>query len=438
MAQFAKSIQFNIRYEKPEARNEFVTVLTLEAGLGEKHQLEFFVEYHDGLRQLLDFEPVAVMKKAEYWLEQFFNNVVKFVETVAGNEVNADSFDTEMFDEIKKCLKNIIKKIEATNPKAALSNEPFTVWEVISGLMNLEKINLDESLQEARDYISNQITNAADKMLTEQEDALRYGSAIERQFFKVYKKIVMALANQTAEQVLQMINLLSTKPSSYVVVEDNKIYVTVPLPDYRIPGYSKSVVDTISEADIEGNFWQAIAALNPSKRIANESLGFLEVEAEVVNGKFVRQFDGKWIVLNDESYDIFQDISEKHQNLMNVQGDASSRMLIKIGPEARNLEFGIFGVPDSEVFSDNIDHLSVDTSQLEDERYQDTTPEYDSYWVNTDSSSRPCHSVIDSYPYQKMFSWSQGSFCNAAFAYVRRCNNSGATISMPTLCNSVM
>ena len=91
---------------------------------------------------------------------------------------------------------------------------------------------------------------------------------------------------------------------------------------------------------------------------ANESLGFLEVEAEVVNGKYVRQFDGKWIVLNDESYDIFQDISEKHQNLMNVQGDASTRMLIKIGPEARNLEFGIFGVPDSEVFSDNVDHLS--------------------------------------------------------------------------------
>ena len=139
-----------------------------------------------------------------------------------------------------------------------------------------------------------------------------------------------------------------------------------------IQGYSKSVVDTISEADVEGNFWQAVAALNPSKRIvrlsriqlrltyfqANESLGFLEVEAEVINGKFVRQFDGEWVVLNDVSYDIFQDISEKHQNLMTVQGDASTRMLIKIGPEARNLEFGIFGVPDSEVFSDNVDHLS--------------------------------------------------------------------------------
>ena len=74
LAQFEKSIQFNIRYEKPEARNEFVTVLTLEAGLGEKHQLEFFVEYHDGLRQLLDFEPVATLEKAKYWLEQFFDS----------------------------------------------------------------------------------------------------------------------------------------------------------------------------------------------------------------------------------------------------------------------------------------------------------------------------------------------------------------------------
>ena len=46
----------------------------------------------------------------------------------------------------------------------------------------------------------------------------------------------MALANQTAEQILRTVNLLSTKPSSYVVVEDNKIYVTVPLPDYNLPG----------------------------------------------------------------------------------------------------------------------------------------------------------------------------------------------------------
>ena len=52
-----------------------------------------------------------------------------------------------MFDDIKDCLEKIIKELEATNPKAAISEEPFTVWEIISGLMNLEKINLDESLQ---------------------------------------------------------------------------------------------------------------------------------------------------------------------------------------------------------------------------------------------------------------------------------------------------
>ena len=41
----------------------------------------------------------------------------------------------------------MIKELEATNPKAAISEEPFTVWELISGLMNLENINLDERLQ---------------------------------------------------------------------------------------------------------------------------------------------------------------------------------------------------------------------------------------------------------------------------------------------------
>ena len=41
----------------------------------------------------------------------------------------------------------MIKELEATNPKASISEEPFTVWELISGLMNLENINLDERLQ---------------------------------------------------------------------------------------------------------------------------------------------------------------------------------------------------------------------------------------------------------------------------------------------------
>ena len=72
---------------------------------------------------------------------------MKFIETVAGNEVNTDTFDTGLFDKIINCLDEMIKELEATNPKAAISEEPFTVWELISGLMNLEKINLDESLQ---------------------------------------------------------------------------------------------------------------------------------------------------------------------------------------------------------------------------------------------------------------------------------------------------
>ena len=61
--------------------------------------------------------------------------------------MNTDTFDTELFDKIINCLDEMIKELEATNPKAAILEEPFTVWELISGLMNLENINLDERLQ---------------------------------------------------------------------------------------------------------------------------------------------------------------------------------------------------------------------------------------------------------------------------------------------------
>ena len=93
---------------------------------------------------MIEYGPIWVI--CSVWIFDILG-VVKFIETVAGNEVNADTIDRKMFDEIQNCLENIIKKIEATNPKAAISDEPFTLWEVISGLMNLEKINLDESLQ---------------------------------------------------------------------------------------------------------------------------------------------------------------------------------------------------------------------------------------------------------------------------------------------------
>ena len=52
---------------------------------------------------------------------------MKFIETVVGNEVNADTFDTKIFYEIKNCLEKVIKEVDATNPKAAISKEPFTV-----------------------------------------------------------------------------------------------------------------------------------------------------------------------------------------------------------------------------------------------------------------------------------------------------------------------
>ena len=41
------------------------------------------------------------------------------------------------------------------------------------------------------------------------------------------------------------------------------------------------MVDTISEADIEGNFWQAVAALNPSKRIVSPNLGKIPRNFEI-------------------------------------------------------------------------------------------------------------------------------------------------------------
>jgi len=74
---------------------------------------------------------------------------------------------------------------------------------------------------------------------------------------------------------------------------------------------------------------------------------------------YVRQFDGKWIKIeNGGEFDIENYIETELENkqLLNVEKYSNHFIITASLLRAQNLEFGIFGVPDSEVYRDNLDY----------------------------------------------------------------------------------
>ena len=82
----------------------------------------------------------------------------------------------------------------------------------------------------------------------------------------------------------------------------------------------------------------------------------LEIEAEILF-PYVRQFDGKWVKIAEASFDVDAYLGQlENSALLTVEKKTPISYHITAGPRARNLNFGILGVPDSEVYSDNLDY----------------------------------------------------------------------------------
>lgn len=321
------------------------------------------------------------------------------------------------------CLDQSISHIEQINPTASIDKGYVTIEDMIKGQMNIDRNYLDKKIQEVRDYVHENIFEATEKILKEQNIILRK-TAAGRQFFKIYEKYTMAITRQITEYLLSSINILSSKTKDFVLIENNKIYVTIPIPDIKLPGMSTSLIDTLQETDIEG-IWYKIKAFFNKKQ---SKRGFFDIEAEVVL-PYVRQFDGKWIKIeNGDEFDIENYIETELENgeLLNIEKYENHFIITASILRAQNLEFGIFGVPDSEVYSDNLDYHQniVLTKKIEDLSVS-------SELIPFIESSRECHDVIDPSPYSKMNST---DLCVTARAYQRRCDSAGASIMLPSKC----
>ena len=130
-----------------------------------------------------------------------------------------------------------------------------------------------------------------------------------------------------------------------------------------------SLVEFLTETDIESAMYKMAATfgdkvnqikvktlfnilLQQSDRASNE------LEAEIL-GPYVRQFDGKWIQLFHTKVDHAQimAISDPSNIIRDVEVGENNHLLYADMYMSRNKDHGVFGFPDSEVYSDNLDHL---------------------------------------------------------------------------------
>ena len=130
---------------------------------------------------------------------------------------------------------------------------------------------------------------------------------------------------------------------------------------------SSSMIETLQESDLEAIYYKIKAFFNKkvstthfnhvvTSRFQPSKLGYFDIEAEVVF-PYVRQFDGKWIKIQDDSFDIENYISSlANKQLLNVEKYENNFIITASSLRANNLDFGIFGVPDTEVYSDDIEY----------------------------------------------------------------------------------
>ena len=75
-------------------------------------------------------------------------------------------------------------------------------------------------------------------------------------------------------------------------------------------------------------------------------------------GPYIRQFDGKWIqILSESDHDQIMATSEHNDQIREIQFNDNNYLLYLNMYESRNQNHGVFGFPDSEVYSDSLDHL---------------------------------------------------------------------------------
>jgi len=395
-----------LRFATREGDAEMKKLFTFEAGVTEAYDMEFFVSYHDALHRVLQIEPVSVINQAKLKIRSLLTTTNQLA-TALNNGFNEDQVNS--IDEIQsfmvdvfQTIDELINAIEESAPQQAVNGESITVGDLITSSIGLTRAELDEVIQNAHNMITEGIMAKIEQLLNDQEQTFTT-TKIGRDFFEVYSKALRFVAQQSSDYVLSCLNIVTSNSRSFVLVEENNIFVTIPLPNIRLPGMQTSLVEFLTETDIESAMYKMAATFGDkqSDRASNE------LEAEIL-GPYVRQFDGKWIQLFHTKVDHAQimAISDPSNIIRDVEVGENNHLLYADMYMSRNKDHGVFGFPDSEVYSDNLDHLQeiVPTIELssQNEHTNASSAVLDDYFLSEDSPVRPCFAVIPTKPYEQM------------------------------------
>lgn len=132
------------------------------------------------------------------------------------------------------------------------------------------------------------------------------------------------------------------------------------------------------------------------------------------------------------------------ENEMVITPEATSSeqiLIFVLDSSERNRVIGAFGVPDAEVYSDDLhnDRYESVFSECEVRSHQldnpeASTDEFRDYFEDSQSLAKACFPVVSASPYLSM---SESNICTIATAYQNRCKYEGAIINIPGHCTKV-
>jgi len=115
-------------------------------------------------------------------------------------------------------------------------------------------------------------------------------------------------------------------------------------------------------------------------------------------------------------------------------------VIFEIDQSWQNSLIGGFGVPDTEIYTDDLSENEYKTllgdCEITSEdlsKPEDVTDEFHNYFEDPNSAARPCFPVVSIDPYLSM---SDVSICTVATAYQQRCTSQGVeNFSIPAECD---
>jgi len=453
---------------------ELSNLFVFEVSLSEQYDIEAYFEYHKTIYELLEMRPDGVkddiMTYLESWMTsdqevKFFKFIADVVaELVIENNEVAD-FDRDLWiSQLENILQGIVDEIKKLNPEAATEKgNDFTFGDITARGFQIVQEMVESKLENLGDDLKESMKNKAENALDEL-DHLK-ATKMGRDLHDALTKITHILVEEVGEYLMKILNLAENPQNSLVQINQNQIYFRLPTPQLSILQILDQFFLNLDSTEFEkwskpshwSDLYYTMVAAFGKQFGQHKMIREGEFFAELVDFKYVRQWDGQWLQIDAEcpivlakrvaDKDWQYNVNPREREVTFIdeatgykEVETSEPIFVVIsGTQNRNKITGAFGIPDSEVYTDDLSNPVFESifgdcvPQVDDlPDPSEATEDFKAFFEDSNSTARSCFPIVSPAPYMSMY---DSDLCIIANAYRLQCEVEGAKIELPENCS---